>query len=146
MSSSISVRFAMDTWGIMFQAMVPGQTTSYLLAKEMANLLRLSLENLAVVKQVACSSANDRGLFNLYVRFDWAPDPMIATKFLSMACLELNGLHFEVYDPLNYMAYVRLPFELKEADLDNALLLIKQNIPKLIARVSEGIDVHVEDM
>ncbi len=95
---------------------------------------------------MACSSANDRGLFNLYVRFDWAPDPMIATKFLSMACLELNGLHFEVYDPLNYMAYVRLPFELKEADLDNALLLIKQNIPKLIARVSEGIDVHVEDM
>ncbi len=97
MSSSISVRFAMDTWGIMFQTMVPGTTTSFLLAKEMGNLLRLSLENLAMVKQVACSSANDRGLFNLYVKFDSAPEPMIAIKFLSMACLELKGLHFEVY-------------------------------------------------
>jgi len=99
-----------------------------------------------VVKQVACSSANDRGLFNLYIKFDWAPDPMIATKCLSVACLELYGLHFEVYDPLNYGACVKLPFELNEADLDNALLLIRQNIPKLTARVSEGIDVHVEDM
>ena len=71
---------------------------------------------------------------------------MIATKCLSVACLELYGLHFEVYDPLNYGACVKLPFELNEADLDNALLLIRQNIPKLTARVSEGIDVHVEDM
>ncbi len=128
----------------MFQAMVP--TTSYLLAKEMANLLRLSFENLAVIKQVACSSANDRGLFNLYVMFDWSPEPVIAIKFLSMACLELNGLHFGVHDPLNYMAYVKLPFETNEADLDNSLRLIRENIPKIKARVSEGLDVHVEDM
>ncbi len=43
------------------------------------------------------------------------------------------------------MAYVKLPFEQKEADLDNALLLIRQNIPKLISRVSEGMDLHVEE-
>ena len=57
----------MDTWGIMFQTMVPGGTTSYLLAKQMANLLRATLmeQHLAGVNQVACSSANDRGLFNL---------------------------------------------------------------------------------
>ncbi len=100
----------------------------------------------AAVKQIACSAANDRGLFNLYVKFDWAPEPLIAIKLLSIACLELNGLHFEVYDPLNYMAYVKLPFEQKEADLDNALLLIRQNIPKLISRVSEGMDLHIEEM
>jgi len=40
---SARVRFAMDTWGIMFQTMVPGGTTSYLLAKEVANLLRSTL-------------------------------------------------------------------------------------------------------
>ncbi len=43
MASEISVRFAMDTWEIMFQTMVPGGTTSYLLAKQMANLLRSTL-------------------------------------------------------------------------------------------------------
>ncbi len=103
-------------------------------------------ENLAVVNQVACSAANDRGLFNFYVKFDWAADPYVAAKFLSKCCLELNGLHFEVFDPLNYMAYVKLPFEIKEADLDNALLLIRQNIPKLISRVSEGMDLYIEMM
>ncbi len=79
MASEISVGFAMDTWGITFQALVPERTTSYLLAKELGNLLRASLMNkqLAVVTQVACSSANDRGLFNLYVKFDWAPDPYV---------------------------------------------------------------------
>ncbi len=132
----------------MFQTMVPGGTTSYLLAKQLANLLKSTLmeQNLAVVNQVACSSANDRWLFNFYVKFDWAPDPYVATKFLSKCCLELNGLHFEVYKPLNYMAYVKLPFDVKEADLDNALLLIRQNIPKLISKVSEGMDLYMEMM
>ena len=51
-----------------------------------------------------------------------------------------------MYDPLNYMAYVKLRFEIKEADLDNALLLIKQNIPKLISKVSEGMDLYIEMM
>ncbi len=145
MNSSISVRFAMDTWGIMFQSMVPGMTTSFLLAKEMGNLLRSSLMNqhLAVVKQVACSSANDRGLFNFYVKFDWAPDPMIAIKFLSLACLELNGLHFEVYDPLNYMAYVKLPFEQKEADLDNR---IHYPLGPLVKRLSQILCEFVKDI
>ena len=142
------MRFAMDTWGIMFQTMVPGGTTSYFLAKQVGNLLRSKLmePNLAVVNQVACSAANDRGLFNLYVKFDWAPDPYVAVKILSIVCLELNGLHFEIWDPLNYMAYVKLPFEIKEADLDHALLLIRQNIPKLISRVSEGMDLYIETM
>ncbi len=72
--------------------------------------------------------------------------PLIAIKMLSRACLELNGLHFEVHDPLNYLSYVKLPFEMKEKDLDNRLILIRENIPKLTARVSEGIDVHVEDL
>ncbi len=86
MASEISVRFAMDTWGITFQTMVPGGTTSYLLAKQMASLLRSTLmeENLAVVSQVACSSANDRGLFNLYVKFDWSPDESIATMTIRL--------------------------------------------------------------
>ena len=133
MASEISVRFALDTWGVMFQEMVPGRTTSYLLAKQMANSLRSTLmePNLAVVNQVACSAANDRGFFNFYIKFDWAPDPYVATKFLRKCCLELNGLHFEVWDPLNYMAYVKLPFEIQEADLDNALLLIRQKFPSL---------------
>ncbi len=88
----------------------------------------------------------DRGLFNLYVKFDWAPEPLTASKVLRRACLELNALHFEVHDPLNYMAYVKLPFEMNEDQLDNGLMLIRRNIPKITARVSEGMDVHVEDM
>lgn len=38
------------------------------------------------------------------------------------------------------LAYVKLPFELKEA-----LMLMRQNIPKIKARVSEGVDVQIED-
>ena len=73
--------------------MVPGQTTSYLLAKEFANSLRLMFEDLAAVHQVACCSVNDRGLFNptVYVKFDYAPEPLLAAKVLSRACLELNA-------------------------------------------------------
>ena len=71
-------------------------------------------QQLAVVNQVACRLADDRGLFNLYVKFDWAPDPYVATKFLSKCCLELNGLHFEVFDFLNYQAYDKMPFDVKE--------------------------------
>jgi len=140
---SITLRFAMDTWGITYQAMVPGLTTSYLLAKEMANSLRLLFEGLASVHQVACCSAKDRGMFYLYVKFDWAPDPMVAIKVLSRVCLELNGLHFEIHDPLNFQQYIKLPFE---QSADNALRLIRENIPKLTARVSEGYDVYVEDL
>ncbi len=143
---SIGLRFAMDTYGITYQAMVPGQTSSYLLAKEIGKSCRLYFEGLVVVHQVACCSVNDRGLFNLYVKFDWAPEPSIAIKMLSIACLELNGLHFQVLDPLNYMAYVKLPFEMREQDLDTGLRLIRENIPKLITRVSEGMNVWVEDV
>lgn len=91
-----------------------------------------------------CCSVNDRGLFNLYVKFDYAPEPLLAAKVLSRACLELHGLHFEVHDPLNYMSYEKLPFDMHETDLDNGLMLIRENIPKLTARVSEGMDVVVE--
>lgn len=77
---SMDGRFAMDTWGITFQTSVPGLTTSYLLAKEMANSLRLLFEDQALMSQVACCSVNDRGLFNLYIKFDFAPKPLLATK------------------------------------------------------------------
>ncbi len=52
----------MDTYGITYQAMVPGagRTTTYLLAKEVANQCRLMFEHLASVHKVTCSSANDR--------------------------------------------------------------------------------------
>ena len=143
---SINLRFAMDTWGVTYQAMVPGMTTSFLLAKEFASSLRLMFEDLASVHQVACCSVNDRGLYNLYVKFDFAPEPLLATKVLSRACIELNGLHFQVYDPLNYMAYVKLPFEMNESQLDNGLRLVRENTPKITARVSEGIDVVVETL
>ncbi len=125
--------------------MIPSQTTNYLLAKEMGRSLKLLFDGLGLVHQVGCCSANDRGLFYLYVTFDRAPEPSIAIKMISIACLELNGLHFQVLDPLNYMAYVKLPFTMKEQDLDEGLRLIRQNIPALTARVSQGMDVHVED-
>jgi len=143
---SIRTRFAMDTWGVTFQEMVAGSTTTYLLAKQMGNLLRSLFMDKAVLHQIACCSVNDRGMFDLYIKFDYSPDPYLAMKQISRACLELNSLHFQVHDPLNYMAYVPLPFEIKEADMDNALLLIKQNIPKLISRVAEGMDVYVENL
>ena len=103
-------------------------------------------EDLASVHQAACCSVNDRGLFNLYVKFDFAPEPLLAIKVLSRACIELNGLHFQVFDPLNYMAFVKLPFEMNESQLDNGLKLVRENIPKITARVSEGMDVHVETL
>ncbi len=136
----------MDSWGLRTKQWCPGMTTTYLLAKEFANSLRLMFEDLASIHQVASCSVNDRGLFNLYVKFDFASEPLLVAKVLSRACLELNGLHFEVHDPLNYMAYVKLPFEMHEKDLDNGLMLIRQSIPKLTSRVSEGIDVVVETL
>lgn len=50
---------------------------------------------------------------------------MLATKVLIRACIDVNGLRFQVYNPLNYMAYVKLPFDMHEQDLDNALVLIR---------------------
>ncbi len=44
------------------------------------------------------------------------------------------------------MAYVQLPFEMDEKDLDNALRLVRENILKLTTRVSEGMDVYVETL
>ena len=85
---SMDGRFAMDTWGITFQTSVPGLTTmvvSYLLAKEMANSLRLLFEDQALMSQVACCSVNDRELFNLYIKFDFAPKPLLATKVISVS-------------------------------------------------------------
>ncbi len=143
---SIGLRFAMDTWRITYQDMVPA--TSCLLAKEMANLLTSLFDGLASIHQVACCSVNGKGLFNLYVKFDWAPEPSLATKILSRACIELNGLHFEVYDPLNFLSYVKLPYDMNADDVyvDYALQVIRQNIPKLTTRVSKGMDVHVEQL
>ena len=46
------------------------------------------MEHHAVVIQIACSAANDRVLFNMYVTFDCAPEPLIAIKLLSIACCE----------------------------------------------------------
>ena len=80
----------------------------------------------------------------LYVKFDWALGPCVDTKFLNKFCLELNGL--QGYDPLNYMAHMKLPFNVKEADLDNALLLIRQNIPKLTSRLREGMSLYIEQL
>ena len=136
----------MDSWGVTYQAMVPGHDYHLPPGEGVANSLRLMFEDLASIHQVASCSVNDRGLFNLYVKFDFASEPLLVAKVLSRACLELNGLHFEVHDPLNYMAYVKLPFEMHEKDLDNGLMLIRQNIPKLTSRVSEGIDVVVETL
>lgn len=34
-------------------------------------------------------------------------------QVISQACLDLDGLHFQVLDPLNFMAYVKLPFDLR---------------------------------
>ena len=131
----------MDTYGITYQAMVAGLTTSYLLAKKVETACKSKFKTLCSVCQVGCCSVNDRGLFNLYVKFDWAPEPFAVIKTLSIICLELDGLHFEIHDPLNYMAYVKMPFSLKPSDIDNALALIRENIPKLTARVSQGMDV-----
>ena len=63
----------------------------------------------------------------LYAKFDFLPEPMLATKVLIRACIDVNGLRFQVYNPLNYMAYVKLPFvnDMHEQDLDNALVLIR---------------------
>jgi len=40
----------------------------------------------AVLRQIACCSVNDRGMFNLYIKFDYAPDPYLAMKQISRAC------------------------------------------------------------
>ena len=37
-------------------------------------------EDVASINQVACCSVNDRGLCNLYAKFDFAPEPLVALK------------------------------------------------------------------
>jgi len=51
----------------------------------MGNLLRLLFTDKGVVRQVTCCSANVRGLFYMYVKFDYAPDPVVAINTLSKA-------------------------------------------------------------
>lgn len=77
-----------------------------------------------------------QGSFNLYMEYDFPPDPKLCMEVMSRACLDLQGMHFQVFDFLNYQAYVKLPFEMNESELDNGLRLIRETIPKLTTRVT----------
>ena len=86
------------------------------------------------------------GVFRLYVKFDFPPDPRVATKVLSKICIDNNAIHYDISDPLNYEEPVRLPYEQDEAGLDICLARIRENTPKIIADVAEGLDLHVETL
>lgn len=60
-------------------------------------------------------------------------------KVLSRGCIELNGLHFQVFDPLNFMAYVKIPFEMDEKDLDSALRLVRLQESKYTTQVGSTV-------
>ena len=81
------------------------------------------------------------GVFRLYIKFDFPPDPHVAR-----ICVENNAIHYTISDPLNYAEPVKLPYEQDEAGLDICLARIKENTPKIIADVATGLDLHVETL
>ena len=88
----------------------------------------------------------DLGLYRLYVKFDYPPEPLIARKMLARICEENNALHFTVSDPLNYEQLVKLPFEVDESELDIYLARIRENQSKMISDVATGFDLWVETL
>lgn len=80
-------------------------------------------------------------MFNLYVKFDFAPEPHLATKLISQACLDLDALSSAGPFKLPGLREVAIRFAFD--NLDFGLQLIRENIPKITKRVSEGFDVQV---
>ena len=85
-------------------------------------------------------------VFKLYIKFDFPPDPTVARKVLARICIENNALHYTVSVPLNFEEPVKLPYEQSEAGLDICLARIRENTPKIIAEVAEGLDLWVETL
>ena len=148
MRGIIRLRFAMEVWSVTFQSLLigPQSPSPYLLAKQIAQDCRLLLEDFASVHQVACSKMGQLGVFRLYIKFDFPPDPHVARKVLARICVENNAIHYTISDPLNYAEPVKLPYEQDEAGLDICLARIKENTPKIIADVATGLDIHVETL
>ena len=115
-------------------------------AKQIAQDCRLLFDNLASVHQVACSKMGQLGVFKLYIKFDFPPDPHVARKMLSRICVENNALYYDISDSLNYEEPVKLPYEQDEAGLDICLARIRENTPKIINDVATGMDLWVEDV
>ena len=84
------------------------------------------------------------GVFRLYIKFDFPPDPHVARKVLARICVENNALHYTISDPLNYDEPVKLPYEQDEADI--FLARIRENTPRIIADVATGMDLWVETL
>ena len=138
----------MEVWSITFQSLLigPRSPSPYLLAKQVAQDCRLLLEDLSSVHQVACIKMGHLGVFKLYIKFDFPPDPTVARKVLSRICIENNALHYTVSDPLNFEEPVKLPYEQSEAGLDICLARIRENTSKIINEVATGLDLWVETL
>lgn len=88
----------------------------------------------------------DLGVFRIYVKFDFPPEPSIARKILARICLENNALYYSISDPLNCEEPVKLPHEQSESGLDLALARINDNQAKIISDVATGMDLWVETL
>lgn len=148
MRETINLRFAMETWAITFQTLLlgPSSPSPSTLAKTIGRDCRLSFGDLALVQQVACSKHSNLGVFQLYVKFSFPPEPALANKILSQICLANNALYFSISDPMNYLEAVKLPYEQDESGLDLCLARIKENTPRIISNVATGMDLYVEEM
>ena len=138
----------MEIWSVTFQSSVIGAQSPlpYLLAKGNSQDCRLLFERLASVQQIACSRMNDFGVFRVYIKFDFPPEPSVARKVLSKICVENNAVHYTISDPLNYQEPVLMPYQQSQSGLDVALDRIKQNQAKIISDVATGQDLWVETL
>lgn len=142
MPRTIPLRFAMEVWSVTYQSLLIGaqSPSPYLLAKMIARDCRLLFEGLASVHQVACSSTGDLGLFRIYVKFDFPPDPIVARKVLVRIYVENNFIYYTISDPMNYEQPVKLPWDQSESGLDLALARIREGQQKIISDVATGME------
>ena len=146
MNGIVPLRFAMDTWAITFQTLIIGplSPSPATLAKRIGASLEHSLDGYPSAAQLGASKMGELGIYRIYVKFAFPPEPEHARELLRKACQDAGALYFSISDSLNYQESVKLPYELDESMLDIGLERIRRNQEQMVTDVTEGLDFSLK--
>lgn len=123
MNGIVTLRFAMDTWAITFQSLIIGplSPSAATPAKRIGASLEHSLDGYPSAAHLGASKMGELGVYRVYVKFNFPPEPEHARELLRRACEDAGALHYSISDNLNYQEAVKFPYELDESVLDIGL-------------------------
>ena len=102
--------------------------------------MEASLDDYPSGAQLGASKMGSLGIYRIYVKFGFPPEPQHARELLRAACQDADALYFNISDCLNYQESVKLPYELDESMLDIGLERIWRNSDQIVTDVTEGME------